>query len=676
MNQIARTIIITLALGLLVCLTGCRKTENSEPTSFSQLDRYIADSITKGRISGAEKLIAREMTLAGNDSNRYHMALTQKCVLKYFSGDAEAIKVIADSVLRYAPKAPKRERVFMEGKIYSTLAGYYTRYQFNPDSNIYYYSKALSRLRDVGEPIILTNAYSNLAGAYRDNGDLVEAAGYYLQGIHAADSCGSGAYALIPLYTGLASTYTSLRDFQQSESWYEKAAREWNEMDVNDRFLYLNNRGNDYYLQKKYEESLHMFTRLDSLLQQNPELEWEHYFCKANMTDIYLRTGRHKEARALLDSTLNYFTTVQPNPYVILHLDTQKLLLAMLEGKTDEARRLVSEWNRPGSHDRAEQVEERLEVLKDYYATTGQWEKAYNALKNYTQHEDSIRNATLKLSIEETENRYERDAKLQSLRKDLELQRELNARNYFLIALGGLLILSLAILVVIIRKMAVQREERMLHRIVDLRMKSTRTRITPHFIYNALNQQINSGNNGKPMNFDALVRLLRHQQLMIDELDVTLSEDIDFVNDYIEVMGGRIKRPLDYKLEIGPGIDAHKVRVPSMLVQIFVENAFKHGFAHLPEGCACLLRIKIETEGDFIVISVFNNASPDYAVKKKSPSQGFKIIYGTLEILNSHNSSHITTGIEIWTDNPEGAGHRAWLRIPLNFNFNIHEKNK
>lgn len=675
MNKIAR-IIITIVSGLLICITGCRKTENSEITSFAQLDRYISDSITMGRISGAQKLIDREMALAGNDSTRYYIVLAQKCVLKYFSGDVEEIRVISDSVLRYAPRAPKRERVFMEGKIYSTLAGYYTRYRFNPDSNIYYYNKALSRLRDVGEPIILTNTYSNLAGAYRDNGDLVEAAGYYLQGIHTADSCGLGAYALIPLYTGLASTYTSLRDFQQSGSWYEKAAKEWDDMDINDRFLYLNNRGNDYYLQKKYAESLQMFTRLDSLLRQHPELEWERYFCKANMTDIYLRTGRHKEAGALLDSTLNYFTNVQPNPYVLLHLDTQKLLLAMLEGETDEARRLVAEWNRPGSRDRAEQVEERLEVLKDYYASTGRWKEAFNALDYYTRHEDSIRNATLKLSIEETGKRYERDSKLQSLRKDLELQRKLNARNYFLIALGALLIISLAILVIIIRKMAAQREERMLHRIVDLRMKSTRTRITPHFIYNALNHQINSGDNGKPMNFDALVRLLRHQQLMIDELDVSLSEDIDFVNDYIGVMSGRMTRPLDYMLEVDTGIDTHKLRVPSMLVQIFVENAFKHGFAHLPEGCTCMLRIKIETEGDFIVISVFNNASPDHAVVKRSSSQGFKIIYGTLEILNSHNSSHITTGIEPWTDNPEGAGHRAWLRIPVNFNFDIHGNNK
>lgn len=675
MNKIAR-IIITIVSGLLICITGCRKTENSEITSFAQLDRYISDSITMGRISGAQKLIDREMALAGNDSTRYYIVLAQKCVLKYFSGDAEEIRVISDSVLRYAPRAPKRERVFMEGKIYSTLAGYYTRYRFNPDSNIYYYSKALSRLRDVGEPIILTNTYSNLAGAYRDNGNLVEAAGYYLQGIYTADSCGLGAYALIPLYTGLASTYTSLRDFQQSGSWYEKAAKEWDEMDINDRFLYLNNRGNDYYLQKKYAESLQMFTRLDSLLRQNPELEWEHYFCKANITDIYLRTGRHKKAGALLDSTLNYFTNVQPNPYVILHLDTQKLLLAMFEGKTDEARRLVAEWNSPGSHNRAEQVEERLEVLKYYYASTGRWKEAFNALDNYTRLEDSIRNATLKLSIEETGKRYERDSKLQSLRKDLELQRKLNARNYFLIALGALLIISLAILVMIIRKMAAQREERMLHRIVDLRMKSTRTRITPHFIYNALNHQINSEDNGKPMNFDALVRLLRHQQLMIDELDVSLSEDIDFVNDYIGVMSGRMTRPLDYMLEVDTGIDTHKLRVPSMLVQIFVENAFKHGFAHLPEGCTCMLRIKIETEGDFIVISVFNNASPDHAVVKRSSSQGFKIIYGTLEILNSHNSSHITTGIEPWTDNPEGAGHRAWLRIPVNFNFDIHGNNK
>ena len=74
------------------------------------------------------------------------------------------------------------------------------------------------------------------------------------------------------------------------------------------------------------------------------------------------------------------------------------------------------------------------------------------------------------------------------------------------------------------------------------------------------------------------------------------------------------------------------------------------------------------------MVNVFNNASPDYACDGKSSCQGFKIIYGTLEILNSHKIEQITTGIEPWTDNPEGSGYRAWLRVPVNFNFD-HGKN-
>lgn len=295
-------------------------------------------------------------------------------------------------------------------------------------------------------------------------------------------------------------------------------------------------------------------------------------------------------------------------------------------------------------------------------------------MESFMEHDDSVRNATLKLSIEETKNRYERDSNLQALRKELELQKELNTRNYFLIGIGGLLICVLVILVIMIRKMAAHREERMLHRIVDLRIKSTRSRITPHFIYNALNHQINASGEKRPENMEALVRLLRHQQFMVDELGVKLSDDIEFVNDYVDVMRGGMNRQLDYKLEISPGIDPDSITVPSMCVQIFVENAFKHGFAHLPEQSICLLRISVEKEGDFIMVNVFNNASPDYACDGKSSCQGFKIIYGTLEILNSHKIEQITTGIEPWTDNPEGSGYRAWLRVPVNFNFD-HGKN-
>ena len=89
--------------------------------------------------------------------------------------------------------------------------------------------------------------YGNLADAYKQSGDFAMSAYYYRKAVFLADSIHAEPSDYIYLYFGLGSVYTNLEDFEQSGYWWDKASLLWDYMVKNDRFIYYNNRGNDYY---------------------------------------------------------------------------------------------------------------------------------------------------------------------------------------------------------------------------------------------------------------------------------------------------------------------------------------------------------------------------------------------------------------------------------------------
>lgn len=280
----------------------------------------------------------------------------------------------------------------------------------------------------------------------------------------------------------------------------------------------------------------------------------------------------------------------------------------------------------------SEQEREKHEYPSEYYAGTGQWDKAYQALK-----------------------------------MDIEKRRHRDTLS-LIMAVSCLVVTALlVVLIVMMRRMAVRREERIMQRFVDLRFKSLRARITPHFIYNALNHEIAACMAGAPSTLDRLVRLLHHQQFMADELWVPLESDISFVSDYVSIEKEAMDAPLDFTVEIDDSIDPETRRVPSMIIQILVENAFKHGFSTLPPDCVRILRISITERDDEMVIEVCNNAGDREPRLCETSCQGLKIIDGTLQFLNGKRRKTITFDTGEWTDNPQRRGFRAVLKIPDNF---------
>lgn len=210
-----------------------------------------------------------------------------------------------------------------------------------------------------------------------------------------------------------------------------------------------------------------------------------------------------------------------------------------------------------------------------------------------------------------------------------------------------------------------KREQRMMNKIISLRQENLRNRVTPHFIYNALNHELHNEKSGKPSNLDALVHLIRRQQLLASEILIPFSEELKFTDDYIKVISDNGRDPLDYQFRMQPGINP-EFPFPSMTLQILVENAFKHGFTTLTPGTERKLYVNVERKNDNLIkVSVFNNCGP-HPSKAEKGGTGLHVLVETFRLLNDHNKDQIFFNIDMNAECDGLKGYNATITLPDN----------
>lgn len=106
--------------------------------------------------------------------------------------------------------------------------------------------------------------------------------------------------------------------------------------------------------------------------------------------------------------------------------------------------------------------------------------------------------------------------------------------------------------------------------------------IEPHFLFNALNtisNRMREDIDAADRMISQLGDLLRAAYDTSDEVVVPLGRELKWLQDYAAMMVARYRGQLAFDLDVEPDLEA--VRVPRLLLQPIVENAFRHG---LPEG--------------------------------------------------------------------------------------------
>jgi len=528
-----------------------------------------------------------------------------------------------------------------------------------PDSGLIYTQQALKEmegLQGIDKERIFSMA--NEADCYRQLGQLAHSADCYLQALEMADATGQADTTKIALMLGISTVYSFMGDYQNSKMWWERTSKLVGQMEKADQFIYYNNVGNDHYFQQHYPEARDFFKKAIEIVRGDKQKEWDYYMALGNLGEIYVCLGQADSARALITEADSFFRKVKFQPF-LYYLETEKIELALLEGRTQEALKMVEHCEFkdvviPAAKLLRLKAEEQVMRQAGYHLRANEIHLAYHLIN------DSLQDDKARMQMNTKLLQYEHNKRLLEQERTIEYERMSGRLGWALLIVALLAITLLVTLIWIWRRRQRIREIMVHQQIIAMRMENTRQRISPHFIYNALTHEMLAQMDGRKVNLDALTQLLRRGVEQAKLLDTTLTEELTFVNYYIDIERQQMSQNFEYIEHIADDVQTDVVRVPAMTIQILVENAIKHGL-HRKGG---KLTIRTSRQNLATLVEVMDDGQGLEANFEEHT--GLKVIRQTIQMLNEHNSQQITFGIE--SLNP---GCRAWLLIPDDYDYNI-----
>jgi sensor histidine kinase YesM len=182
----------------------------------------------------------------------------------------------------------------------------------------------------------------------------------------------------------------------------------------------------------------------------------------------------------------------------------------------------------------------------------------------------------------------------------------------------------------------------------EVELNSLRSQMNPHFIFNALNS-IRALVDENPMlakrSITQMSHILRSSLASGKKKFVSIREEMKVVKDYLELEKIRYEERLSFSIHFSP--EHENCSIPPLLIQTLVENAIKHGIAHLPSGGkvevmfefmeGALLKISVINTGQLSKSNVINHST---GVGLENTKRRLKLLYGGKATLNIYNQGN------------------------------------
>lgn len=151
-----------------------------------------------------------------------------------------------------------------------------------------------------------------------------------------------------------------------------------------------------------------------------------------------------------------------------------------------------------------------------------------------------------------------------------------------------------------------QQMEKLKRQNLQAEMDYLRYQINPHFFMNTLNNihaLIDIDTEYAKSAVIELSKMMRYVLYESGSETISLKKDIQFIENYIELMRIRYDSSIDICLDY-PATIPNKVAIPPLLLIVFVENAFKHGVSY---NHASFIHIRIGYRDDAVTAVISNS---------------------------------------------------------------------
>ncbi|MDO6490062.1 tetratricopeptide repeat protein [Cellulophaga sp. 2_MG-2023] len=394
--------------------------------------------------------------------------------------------------------------------------------------------------------------------------------------------------------------------------------------------------------------------------------------CNNSIAQIYLKQNKPKEAIALLLPALTKAKLLK-DKFIIAFVEANVGWAYMQLNAIDKAEKHITRSIEIGKKQGIPRITalgtkrlSQLEQLKGnhakaltYYKTAIELEKQISSTRNIRYANDVI----LRYENEKINNEIE------NLRKDNEIVKlKLKKNRATLLIIGISLVLLAVILFVFYKQNQLTSDKKML----TLEQTMLRSQMNPHFLFNSLNSiKLYIINNEKKNavhylnKFSKLVRKILEASSL---KEISLEDELETVNLYMHIENIRFSNKIDFTIDVDRDVELNQIKIPSLILQPFLENALWHGLSSKQGLKKIDLHISKQDE-EFVVISITDNGIGRAASEKikeakvlKRKSLGINI---TKERLKNFSKDYLNSFKVVFVDLVDEEGNAMGTEVTL-----------
>lgn len=607
--------------------------------------------------------------------------------------------------------ADKQRSDSMKGIFYYYIAKAFT-YQYNKyDSAIFYYKKVIPYFPDIHRNYHVLSL-REIMERYADMGNKDSSFAYLNRLLNFIDTMPDQAKRKISLSQNIATVYQWFGMYQAAIHYFQVAIN-GNQLNHNFRGLglALANLGQLYSEINNNQQAIE--TSKQALVYLT-DVNMPYCLTATNLADFYANTGNYDSSLRYVQLSIQTEKKIN-NPEIRLGNNLSLSIILLHRKEYDSARRLLqytlgeftrtgNRWNMARAHlnlarldstvqdypaaiqhfSAARDISRKdgtvvleliaLQGLSDIYHKTGQYQQAYSALSGLQLLKDSLQSSRTKTELADLEishNILKKEQQIELLQKDNDLKnlQLKNSRQQVFFILGALVLLVIIFAIIIYQRNQKNRIRTEKLR-AELETQILRLQMNPHFIFNSLNSIENFiMKNEKRLASDYLNKFARLIRMILDNSMsdiVPVSKDMEALQLYIDLEQLRFNHRFSYHTVIDPALLSGDYRVPSLVIQPFVENAIVHGFAH-SEDKQLKLTVTASLKDDRIHYTVEDNGigrkkAAEYNRQNKPyhKSVGLKITEERISLFNQSSSAdEFVQFTDLTDEQQEGTGTKV-----------------
>ena len=399
--------------------------------------------------------------------------------------------------------------------------------------------------------------------------------------------------------------------------------------------------------------------------------------CYNSIGVIYIKQEKYNEAYTIIKDALEKALIVgdqfyTASSYINLGWVQNKLNLDdFSEQNLKKAKQIAEDYGLKSA------LVEADKHLSDLYHKKGDYKTAMQYFKNSVALEETISNERNLQYVNDIIVQYENEIKnnqIQALASENEIVKSKLDRNQkiFWFTLLGL-VLTAGIIISLNRHRQLKQEKL----ILTLEQDMLRSQMNPHFIFNSLNSIklyiINNEKENAVYYLNKFSKLIRKILIASTEKEMSLEDELDTMQLYMNIENIRFSNEIDFSINVNKDINTASIKVPSMILQPFLENALWHGLSSSKEKNKKIDLNVSKITDDFVSISITDNGIGRKASEKinnrkllKRNSVGIALTKARLaNFSKGYTNLYKIDIVDLHDDNQNPIGTKVTLDIPI-----------